>query len=58
MHCTVSHGCSINKIVFAYRVVRIKQKGDGEAKYEYKGGGMMRLTMTVMIRKIPGKLNY
>ncbi|KAF8867426.1 hypothetical protein BDZ45DRAFT_667371 [Acephala macrosclerotiorum] len=36
---TVSHGRSTNKIVFAYRVIRIKQKRDGEAKYNYKSGG-------------------
>ena len=25
--------------MFAYRVIRIKQKRDGEAKYKYKSGG-------------------
>jgi len=36
---TVSHGRSTNKIVFAYRVIRIKRKRDGEARYKYKSGG-------------------
>ena len=36
---TVKQGRSLNKIVFAYRVVRIKRKRDGEAKYKYKSGG-------------------
>jgi hypothetical protein len=40
---TVSHGKSMNKIVFAYRVVKIKQKRDGEAKYKYKSGGKYAL---------------
>ena len=35
----VFHGRSTNKIVFAYRVIRIKQKRDGEAKYKYMSGG-------------------
>jgi hypothetical protein len=25
--------------VFAYQVIRIKQKGDGEPKYKHKSGG-------------------
>ena len=36
---TVSQGRSLNKIVFAYRVVKIKRKRDGQAKYKYKSGG-------------------
>jgi hypothetical protein len=36
---TVAQGRALNKIVFAYRVVRIKRKRDGEAKYKYKSGG-------------------
>jgi hypothetical protein len=35
----VGHGRTANKIVFAYRVIRIKVKRDGEAKYKYKSGG-------------------
>ncbi|KAF1850333.1 uncharacterized protein K460DRAFT_327059 [Cucurbitaria berberidis CBS 394.84] len=35
----VSHGRTTNKIVFAYRVIIIKRKRDGEAKYKYKSGG-------------------
>ncbi|KAH7397167.1 hypothetical protein BKA66DRAFT_235531 [Pyrenochaeta sp. MPI-SDFR-AT-0127] len=36
---TVSQGRSVNKIVFAYRVVRIRLRRDGEAKWKYKSGG-------------------
>jgi hypothetical protein len=36
---TVSQGRSLNKIVFAYRVVRIRVKRDGEAKWKHKSGG-------------------
>ncbi|CAO2658330.1 Nn.00g060530.m01.CDS01 [Neocucurbitaria sp. VM-36] len=36
---TVSHGRTANKIVFAYRVIRIKRRRDGQAKYKYKSGG-------------------
>ncbi|KAF1941677.1 hypothetical protein EJ02DRAFT_503317 [Clathrospora elynae] len=36
---TVSEGRSLNKIVFAYRVVRIRVKRDGEAKWKHKDGG-------------------
>ncbi|PVH69883.1 hypothetical protein DL98DRAFT_154421 [Cadophora sp. DSE1049] len=36
---TVDHGRTVNKIVFAYRVIRVKVKRDGEAKYKYKRGG-------------------
>jgi len=35
----VAHGKAVNRIVFAYRVVRIKVKGDGEASFRYKSGG-------------------
>lgn len=35
----VSHGRTLNRIVFAYRAIRIKLKGDGEARYKYKSGG-------------------
>lgn len=35
----VGHGRTVNKIVFAYRVIRIKKKWDGEAQYKYKSGG-------------------
>jgi hypothetical protein len=34
-----SQGRSINRIVFAYRVVRIKRKRDGEARWKYMDGG-------------------
>ncbi|RSL79714.1 hypothetical protein BHE90_001333 [Fusarium euwallaceae] len=36
---TISHGRSTNKIVFAYRVIRIKVKRDGEPDYKYRSGG-------------------
>lgn len=36
---TVAHGKTVNKIVFAYKVIRIKVKWDGEARYKYKSGG-------------------
>jgi len=36
---TVSQGRSENKVVFAYRVVRITQKRDGEARWRYMSGG-------------------
>lgn len=35
----VCHGRALNRIVFAYRVIRIKVKRDGEARYKYKSGG-------------------
>ncbi|SPO04607.1 uncharacterized protein DNG_07292 [Cephalotrichum gorgonifer] len=38
-HREVSHGRTVNKIVFAYRVIRIKVKGDGESRYKYRSGG-------------------
>lgn len=41
---TVSHGRSTNKIVFAYRVIRIKRKRDGEPRYKYKSGGKYAVT--------------
>ena len=36
---TVTQGRSSDKIIFAYRVVRIKQGRDGEATWKYKSGG-------------------
>lgn len=36
----VSHGPALNKIVFAYRVIRIKVKRDGEPQYKYRRGGI------------------
>ncbi|KAI8315822.1 hypothetical protein K4K59_000760 [Colletotrichum sp. SAR11_240] len=36
---TVTHGKTLNKIVFAYKVIRIKVRWDGEARYKYKSGG-------------------
>ncbi|KAK7190285.1 hypothetical protein DPSP01_006811 [Paraphaeosphaeria sporulosa] len=36
---SVAYRGSTNRIVFAYRVVRIKLKRDGEVKYRYKSGG-------------------
>lgn len=36
---TVAHGRTKNKIVFAYRVVRIRRKRDGQAAWKYKSGG-------------------
>ncbi|UKZ73152.1 hypothetical protein TrVFT333_000793 [Trichoderma virens FT-333] len=36
---TVSYGRTLNRIVFAYRAIRIKLKWDGEARYKYKSGG-------------------
>lgn len=36
---TVTHGRTANKIVFTYRVIRVKVKWDGEARYTYKSGG-------------------
>lgn len=35
----VAHGRTTNKIVFAYRVIRIKPRWDGVARYKYKSGG-------------------
>ncbi|KAL5092196.1 hypothetical protein Trisim1_002081 [Trichoderma cf. simile WF8] len=35
----VSYGRTLNKIVFAYRAIRIKLKWDGQARYKYKSGG-------------------
>jgi hypothetical protein len=40
---TISHGRSLNRVIFAYRVIRIKQKGDGEVKWTYKSGGLYSL---------------
>ncbi|KAL7919841.1 hypothetical protein ACQKWADRAFT_185458 [Trichoderma austrokoningii] len=34
-----SHERTLNRIVFAYRAIRIKVKRDGEARYKYKSGG-------------------
>lgn len=36
---TVSQGRTLNRIVFAYRAIRVKLKRDGEARYKYKSGG-------------------
>jgi hypothetical protein len=36
---TVEQGRALNKVVFAYRVVRIRRKRDGEARFRYKSGG-------------------
>ncbi|EHK47246.1 uncharacterized protein TrAtP1_010097 [Trichoderma atroviride] len=36
---TVSQGRTLNRIVFAYRAIRIKLKRDGEARYRYRSGG-------------------
>ncbi len=36
----VSQGRSTNKIVFAYRVIRIKEKGDGEVQFKHEAGGL------------------
>lgn len=36
---TVAHGRTANKIIFAYRVIRVKMKRDGEASYKHKSGG-------------------
>ncbi|KAL0936355.1 uncharacterized protein CTRU02_208570 [Colletotrichum truncatum] len=36
---TVDHGQSVNRIVFAYRVIRIKVKRDGEPTYKHRSGG-------------------
>jgi hypothetical protein len=35
----VAYGKTVNKIVFAYRVIRVKMKWDGETKYRCKSGG-------------------
>jgi hypothetical protein len=35
----VSHGRTKNKIVFAYRVIKIKRKRDGQARYKHRSGG-------------------
>jgi hypothetical protein len=35
----IDEGRSLNKIVFAYRVVRIKQRWDGRASWRHKTGG-------------------
>ncbi|KAL7908227.1 hypothetical protein GGI35DRAFT_56240 [Trichoderma velutinum] len=34
-----SYGRTLNRIVFAYRAIRIKLKWDGQARYKYKSGG-------------------
>ncbi|KAH7073194.1 hypothetical protein FB567DRAFT_537240 [Paraphoma chrysanthemicola] len=39
----VSHGRTQNRIVFAYRVVKIKKKWDGEADWKHKSGGKYSL---------------
>ncbi|KAF1829666.1 hypothetical protein BDW02DRAFT_573767 [Decorospora gaudefroyi] len=36
---TLSQGRSVNKIVFAYRVARIRVRGDGVAKWKHRDGG-------------------
>lgn len=36
---TVSQGRTLNRVVFAYRAIRIRLKRDGEARYKYKSGG-------------------
>lgn len=36
---TVAYGRTANKIVFAYRVIRIRLKWDGEPRYTYISGG-------------------
>ncbi|RSL89801.1 hypothetical protein CDV31_015803 [Fusarium ambrosium] len=36
---SISHGRATSKIVFAYRVIRIKVKRDGEPDYKYQSGG-------------------
>jgi hypothetical protein len=40
---TTSHEPSMNRVVFAYRVIRIRQRGDGEVKWAYKAGGKYSL---------------
>ncbi|KAJ5101129.1 hypothetical protein N7456_007181 [Penicillium angulare] len=35
----ISHGPTANKIVFAYRVIKIKKRGDGDANFKYMSGG-------------------
>jgi hypothetical protein len=35
----ISHGPSTNRIVFAYRVIKIKLRRDGEVKYRFMDGG-------------------
>lgn len=36
---TVEQGRALNKIVFAYRVIRIKDRWDGEPRFKYESGG-------------------
>ncbi|KAH7081330.1 hypothetical protein BKA63DRAFT_206574 [Paraphoma chrysanthemicola] len=36
---SIIHGRTMNKIIFAYRVVRIKQGRNGDASWKYKSGG-------------------
>lgn len=36
---TVEQGQAFNKIVFAYRVIRIKDRWDGEPRFKYESGG-------------------
>lgn len=36
---SVAHGTAMNKIVFAYRVARVKQSSNAQAKFKYKSGG-------------------
>jgi hypothetical protein len=35
----ISHGRTENKIIFAYRVVRIKRKWDGDSDWKHRSGG-------------------
>ncbi|UNI24608.1 hypothetical protein JDV02_010343 [Purpureocillium takamizusanense] len=39
---TLAHGLTANKIVVAYRVIRVKVKWDGEAQYKCMSGGKYR----------------
>ncbi|KAK7717166.1 hypothetical protein SLS63_010786 [Diaporthe eres] len=36
---TVEQGRALNKIVFAYRIIRIKDRWDGEPRFKYESGG-------------------
>ncbi|KAF2030947.1 hypothetical protein EK21DRAFT_100078 [Setomelanomma holmii] len=40
---SISIGCTGNKIIFAYRVVKIKKKWDGEADWKHLSGGKYSL---------------
>lgn len=39
----ISHGSTTNKIIFAFRAVRIRKRGDGDVNFDYMSGGKYAL---------------